>query len=1471
MKIFTRLLLLLFVSGLFTIANGQLVVSWETFPSTYNTGLSRPVNTTFQGSIGMWGAYSDNGNATLSVSSQSNALQILNYKTTGSSASSTATATSPTIDCYHGCVGAAKLSFLLQTAQLNQANNLVTYHIEVSGDGGTNWTKIWSKTGQDLINLYGSNTFTTVSIWVPANFITSTFRYRVRGTQSAGCSYDNNIIIDDIKVTTYPCSNNNLTLGNLVWNDKNGNGIRETGEPGLPNVSVYLYKDDNNDNVADGAAIKTTTTDANGNYTFTGLNNGNYIVGAVIPTGFVKSNAPSNNDPDNDVDNDNNGVNLLGPNQGGTEVRSLAITLAAATEPANDGDDANGNLTLDIAFCPAPATNVLTLGNMVWNDKNGNGIRETGEPGLPNVTVYLYMDANNDNIADSAAIRTTTTDANGYYTFTNLNPGNYIVGAIIPTGFVKSNSAPSNDPDNNIDDDNNGVNLQGPNQGGTEVRSNAITLAAGTEPTTDGDGANGNLTLDIAFCPAPTTNVLCLGNLVWNDKNGNGQRDAGEPGLPNITVYLYTDNNGDNIADSSAIRSTVTDANGAYNFSNLAPGNYIIGITIPTGFVRGYQGTGANDPDNNVDNDNNGTVLLGPNEAGSKVRTYAITLAAGTEPDGNCNNTLDIGICLAPTNVLCLGNLIWRDNNGNGQRDAGEPGLANVTVYLYTDNNGDNVADSVAIRSTVTDSAGMYNFSNLNPGNYLIGVTIPQGLVRGYASGGANDPDNNIDNDNNGTMLVGTNGAGGKVRTYAITLAAGTEPNGNCNYTLDIGLCPAPTNILKLGNLVWNDKNLNNVRDAGEPGVPNATVKLYKDDNNDNIADGAAIATTTTDANGAYLFSNLYPGNYIVGVIIPQGNVRGAQSDVDPDNNVDNDNNGATLIGNNAAGGEVRSMAITLAAGTEPTTDGDDANGNLTLDIALCESSMASLKLGNLVWNDKNLNNVRDAGEPGIANATVKLYKDDNNDNVADGAAIATTTTDANGAYLFTNLYPGNYIVGVIIPQGNVRGAQSNIDPDNDVDNDNNGVNLIGNNSAGGEVRSLAITLAVGAEPTNDGDDANGNLTLDIALCEPSTGNGLRLGNQVWNDRDGDGKRDLNEPAIANATVNLYTDNNGDSLPDTQEPIAITTSDASGKYLFTNLAPGRYIVAVPILPGYQQSPNNSTQWSSPYPDNNVDNDNNLVRLVGPNGPGGIVFSNPITLSFGDEPTDDGDDANGNLTFDCALCGNSWIINFVWYDVNGNGIQDAGEPGINGVDVVLTFEDGTTATSTSFNYGGDGYVEFRSLGPGQYKQTFPTTVDTLVATSPYQGTDGGKDSDPTNGVVYFGVRADQSEYTVDAGYKRPSGNLVKGGQADATTAQSRIAVRTAPVAEAVATTTMSVYPNPTFNYFTLKVNAKDAGAATVRITDASGKLVSSKKLVLQAGTNVISVNDLERALAGTYNIEVNVKDKTISQKLVLLNK
>jgi hypothetical protein len=65
-------------------------------------------------------------------------------------------------------------------------------------------------------------------------------------------------------------------VGGVVWNDTNANGLHDSGEQGVAGVVVQLFDANNN-------LIASLTTDANGNYLFTGLTPGQYYVQFTPP------------------------------------------------------------------------------------------------------------------------------------------------------------------------------------------------------------------------------------------------------------------------------------------------------------------------------------------------------------------------------------------------------------------------------------------------------------------------------------------------------------------------------------------------------------------------------------------------------------------------------------------------------------------------------------------------------------------------------------------------------------------------------------------------------------------------------------------------------------------------------------------------------------------------------------------------------------------------------------------------------------------------------------------------------------------------------------------------------------------------------------------------------------------------------------------------------------------------------------
>jgi hypothetical protein len=138
------------------------------------------------------------------------------------------------------------------------------------------------------------------------------------------------------------------------------------------------------------------------------------------------------------------------------------------------------------------------------------------------------------------------------------------------------------------------------------------------------DNNKSNL-LTIEKEPAQTA---IIGNQVWNDLNRNGFRDAGEPGIKDITVKLRT-------LDNHTVMLIPTDENGNYRFTNVEPGTYRIMFVIPSilGTLKPSKATGFGK--SNIDNDN---------DINSDNITDELTFSVGEN-----NQTIDAGFYIEST------------------------------------------------------------------------------------------------------------------------------------------------------------------------------------------------------------------------------------------------------------------------------------------------------------------------------------------------------------------------------------------------------------------------------------------------------------------------------------------------------------------------------------------------------------------------------------------------------------------------------------------------------------------------------------------------------------------------------------------------------------------------------------------------------------------------------------------------------
>ena len=199
--------------------------------------------------------------------------------------------------------------------------------------------------------------------------------------------------------------------------------------------------------------------------------------------------------------------------------------------------------------------------------------------------------------------------------------------------------------------------------------------------------------------------VAVLGDRVWLDSNTNGIQDASETGgVSGATVRLYD-------ASSNLITSTQTDAGGNYQITGLGAGTYFLEFLPPTNYYISPQDQGSDDTADSDADPTNG-------------RTATFSVAAGTN-----DFSWDAGLYLPPGFV---GDYTWFDSNSNGIQDAGEPGMSNITVYLYDGN-------SNLVSTTQSDASGYYFFENVTPGSYFLKFEQPPDYTFTVADQGSDD------------------------------------------------------------------------------------------------------------------------------------------------------------------------------------------------------------------------------------------------------------------------------------------------------------------------------------------------------------------------------------------------------------------------------------------------------------------------------------------------------------------------------------------------------------------------------------------------------------------------------------------------------------------------------------------------------------------------------------------------------------
>ena len=180
------------------------------------------------------------------------------------------------------------------------------------------------------------------------------------------------------------------SIAGTKFNDLNGDGTRQSTEPGLGGWNITLTNDT--------GFVQQLTTAPDGSYNLTNLTDGNYTVGEVIQPGWIQT-APA--------------VSTTG---------SATYKVQISGGNAITGEDF-GNFKLG------------SVSGMKFQDLNANGVIDPNEVGLTGWNITIK---GTDTITGKTVNQTTTTDVNGNYNFTGLTAGTYIISETLKSGWVQT-------------------------------------------------------------------------------------------------------------------------------------------------------------------------------------------------------------------------------------------------------------------------------------------------------------------------------------------------------------------------------------------------------------------------------------------------------------------------------------------------------------------------------------------------------------------------------------------------------------------------------------------------------------------------------------------------------------------------------------------------------------------------------------------------------------------------------------------------------------------------------------------------------------------------------------------------------------------------------------------------------------------------------------------------------------------------
>ncbi len=1145
-----------------------------------------------------------------------------------------------------------------------------------------------------------------------------------------------------------------------TWIDKIGNAVKDTYDKGLDSIRFDLF-DKNDIFIKSGLSIK--KYGVSGICDFDSIPAGHYyfkIAELDNKYRIVKPNIGNDRAVDSDFYGENGVYRTTWFEiKGGTSIDSI-------------------DLGIDL--------NYAKISGFVWEDIDENGIKDQEENGIGEVRVEVY-DKNGHFIASTF---TNSDSSLGQYGFDRLEKGEYYLKFILKNDFDYS-------------------------------------IGTGVDMDVSGDfgfGTTGLVSLDwgddISDVDAGFVNKTSkIGDFIWLDINENGIQDDSEKGVSDVIVFLLNN-------DSEIIDSTVSNANGKYYFSDLEEGIYKLKVKI--------------------DKKYNFTLFNKSPDLGSKITNEEGFTESFEIAKGKDRYDLDIGVIY---NYSSIGDRVWLDKNDDGAYDNGDLGLKEIKLYLINENKEE--------ISAITDANGYYKFDKIISGNYYIRLEIPDTLEAIHNAfdypitdeNGKNTTDNFtispgknnenfdfglrvkkasigdyvwFDSNENGLQDLDEDGINEIVvllfndlgEQVGITVSRENENRaGYYNFEVDrgvyflqfiVGDSLEATSIINentmknsdvtgvvdinstdffrvksgqvlddidagfklkkstIGGRFWYDKNGDGIIQKEEGGVNEAEVSLYNEN-------GLVASTTTYTSNvgsGFYIFKNIEKGDYYL-----RFEYQDQYINTIPLNKID----------------KKKSSYVTNANG-DGTTDYfylKPGSGNLYINGGF--TFKTENFIGDFVWLDENENGIQDKDETGLNDIKVGLYSAKNKSLVRMVKTGNFPGSEKKGYYDFRAVQEGDYYVKFFTKIGQKFTAYNKTDKYNDSD----------------------VMLPSGESDTFHIGKLDRLNYIDAGIIFVTHGS---IGDQVWEDMNGNNIQDDGEPGINGIKISLYRTSDN-KLQDTQISRYDSESNKDGYYLFKNLANRDYYVKM-------EKPDSFILVRSGVgEDDELDSD--IESLV-------TLSTGNIKLKFQENRTD----------IDVGLNRFAELGDYIWIDENENGVQDDEERGIENVHLSLLELSGNNDNKYSTVSDKNGNYSFKRVQPGNYYMKVDLPAG-YAFTKPGVGDKAGDSDVDRNGEsIIFNITSGSQNRDFDIG-------LVHNDELR-----------------------LTAFPNPAKKEISLFLELDEPGKEIkLFVSTMKGEIVKSVSYDLVKNLNNFKLN-IEDLKPGYYNIVIFIDGKVITGKRFL---